>query len=130
MKHKTIGTTATDPECDDVHEPVSRPGLDASIVEHAATLFRTVGEPARLRLLERLSWGEYCVSELAAGTGDQLSTISERLRVLRAAGLVQRRRQGRHIYYSLADRHVVELIRSALDHASELEGAPARARAS
>ena len=129
MKYKSMEATATDPECDDVHEVPSKPGLDPAIVEHAATLFRTVGEPARLRLLEQLSWGEYCVSELAAGAGDQLSTISERLRVLRAAGLVRRRRQGRHIYYSLADRHVVELIRSALDHASELESA-ARARAS
>ncbi len=129
MKYKSMEATATDAECDDVHEVPSKPGLDPAIVEHAATLFRTVGEPARLRLLERLSWGEYCVSELAAGAGDQLSTISERLRVLRAAGLVRRRRQGRHIYYSLADRHVVELIRSALDHASELESA-ARARAS
>ena len=130
MKYKSMEATATDPECDDVHGVPSQLGLDPAIVEHAATLFRTVGEPARLRLLERLSWGEYCVSELAAGTGDQLSTISERLRVLRAAGLVRRRRQGRHIYYSLADRHVVELIRSALEHASELEAAPVRATAS
>lgn len=120
-----------EPEIDDhVHEGAASPGLDESIVEHAVTLFRTVGEPARLRLLERLSFGEFCVSELAAATGDQLSTLSERLRVLRAAGLVRRRRQGRHIYYSLADRHVLELIRSALDHASELGAPSLRASAS
>ncbi len=128
MKSRTIAPALPEPDCD-AHEGSPGPRLDASIVDRAATLFRTVGEPARLRLLERLSWGECCVSELAAETGEQLSTISERLRVLRGAGLVQRRRQGRHIYYSLADRHVVELISSALDHASELAIAPLRAHA-
>ena len=128
MKSKFI-SAPPEPDCD-LHEGSPRPLLDPAIVDHAVTLFRTVGEPARMRLLERLSWGEFCVSELAAETGEHLSTLSERLRVLRAAGLVRRRRQGRHIYYSLADCHVVELIRSALDHASELQTPSLRASAS
>jgi ArsR family transcriptional regulator, lead/cadmium/zinc/bismuth-responsive transcriptional repressor len=87
--------------------------------ERAAMLFRAAGDPARLRMLELLSRGEACVSELAAAGEDAMSTVSQRLRLLRAEGLVRRRRDGRHIYYSLADAHVAELVLNALEHASE-----------
>lgn len=49
-----------------------------------------------------------------------------RLRVLRDEGLIARRRDGNHIYYALADRHVADLIRNALAHAGELNAAPVR----
>jgi len=91
----------------------------ASAFERAASLFRAVGDVERLMLLERLSEGEWCVSELAAAGDDELSTVSQRLRLLRAEKLVSRRREGKHIYYSLADSHVAELIDSALSHANE-----------
>lgn len=87
--------------------------------ERAAALFRAAGDVPRLRLLERLAHGEHCVSELAAVMGEGLPVISQRLRVLRAEGLVERRRQGKHIYYALSDGHVAALLRNALDHASE-----------
>jgi DNA-binding transcriptional ArsR family regulator len=97
----------------------------ATAFERAASLFRAAGDLERLRLLERLAEGEWCVSELAAAGQDELSTVSQRLRLLRAEGLVARRRDGKHIYYSLADRHVAELIDSALQHASEPPSAAA-----
>jgi DNA-binding transcriptional ArsR family regulator len=87
--------------------------------ERAAAIFRAVGDVARLRLLAHLAESEWCVSELAETLGDGLSTVSQRLRLLRAEGLVRRRRDGRHIYYSLSDNHVADLIRNALEHASE-----------
>jgi len=59
------------------------------------------------------------VSELAEGSGAKLSTLSQQLRVLLAERTVKRRREGKHILYSLADDHVRELVRSALEHASE-----------
>ena len=68
---------------------------------------------------------ELCVTDLAALTGEGMSTISQRLRVLRSAGLVSRRRDHKHVLYSLADDHIAQLIRSALDHAGEPE-APER----
>jgi DNA-binding transcriptional ArsR family regulator len=74
---------------------------------------------ARLRLLERLMHGPWCVSELAEASGEGLTTVSQRLRVLRDGGMVRRRREGKHIFYSVADEHVAELVRSALDHAAE-----------
>lgn len=48
-----------------------------------------------------------------------MSTISQRLRVLRAENIVVRRRQGKHVLYSLVDRHVAELVLNALAHADE-----------
>lgn len=88
-------------------------------LERAVRLFKALGDEARLRTLDMLVAGEACVSELAASTGERVSTVSHRLRLLRSEGLVSRRRDGRHIYYALADRHVVELIENALDHALE-----------
>jgi ArsR family transcriptional regulator len=91
----------------------------ALVIEQAAALFRALGDSARLSLLARLAQGEYCVTELAAATGEGLSTISQRLRTLRSERLLRRRRVGKHVYYTLADEHVALLIESALAHASE-----------
>ena len=88
----------------------------------AAAMFRVLGDSARLRLIELLSHGERCVTEIAAHTGDEISTVSQRLKVLRAENLIARRRQGKHMYYSLADEHVLDMVRTALDHASHSHG--------
>jgi DNA-binding transcriptional ArsR family regulator len=63
--------------------------------------------------------GELCVSEISELTSDDLSTISQRLRVLRTEHLVIRRREGKHVFYALADGHVADLLRAVLAHASE-----------
>jgi ArsR family transcriptional regulator len=88
-------------------------------VERASRIFRALGDGPRLRMLVRLAGREACVSEVAEAEGEEISTISQRLRVLRNEGLVSRRRQGKRIVYGLADQHVVDLIRNALAHASE-----------
>jgi DNA-binding transcriptional ArsR family regulator len=104
-------------------EHATRPTLRATVSEEAfsraASLFRAVGDVARLKLLDRLSEREWCVTELAGAAGVGLSTVSQQLRTLRAEGIVERRRTGKHIFYSLADRHIIELIANALEHASE-----------
>src|SRR5581483_7663334 len=96
-----------------------RPLADAKALERASRLFRAIGEPARLRLLSRLAHVEMCVTELAASEQESLSTISQRLRVLRAENIVIRRRRGKHINYVLADQHVMDLVTNALAHATE-----------
>jgi DNA-binding transcriptional ArsR family regulator len=92
---------------------------DPAAIERAARLFRAIGDEARLRLLARLATGASDVSELAAVEAESLSTISQRLRVLRAENLLVRRRDGRHIIYALADDHVIDIVRSAIEHAEE-----------
>lgn len=112
---------ATEPQClphDHKSDPRLPPvGPDA--LERAAAIFRALGDVPRLRLLALLSQGPSCVSELAAAEYEELSTISQRLRVLRSERLVKRQRDGKHINYSLADQHILDLVFNALAHASE-----------
>jgi ArsR family transcriptional regulator, lead/cadmium/zinc/bismuth-responsive transcriptional repressor len=98
---------------------IRRPLVDDAALDRASRLFRAIGEPSRLRLLSRLAQGEMCVTELAASEGESLSTISQRLRVLRSESLIVRRRRGKHINYALADQHVMDLVFNALAHATE-----------
>jgi ArsR family transcriptional regulator, lead/cadmium/zinc/bismuth-responsive transcriptional repressor len=103
----------------DEHGEHLAPGADPQALAKAVRLFKALGDEARLRTLEMLVGREACVSALAEAMRERVSTMSHRLRLLRAEGLVERRRDGRHIYYTLADQHVVELISNALDHATE-----------
>jgi len=96
-----------------------QPLVDEPSLETASRLFRAIGDPARLRLLSKLAQGEMCVTELAASEGESLSTISQRLRVLRSENIIVRRRRGKHINYGLADQHVMDLVFNALAHATE-----------
>ena len=75
-----------------------------------AGIFKVLGDPTRLRILQALMGGECCVSDLA---------VSHQLRVLRDAALVQYRRQGKTVYYSLADEHVYTLLEVGLEHVAE-----------
>jgi ArsR family transcriptional regulator len=110
------------------HPPVRRRQSSVhgvAAVDRAARLFRALGDGPRLRLLELLAHGERCVTDLVEELGEKFPTVSQRLRILRTEGLVVRRRQGTHLFYALADRHVADLIHNALAHADELEAAPA-----
>jgi ArsR family transcriptional regulator len=85
-----------------------------------------MGDGPRLRILDLLRGREMCVTEIVAAVDEKFSTVSQRLRILRSEGLIARRRQGTHLYYALADRHVADLIHNALAHATELDAAPAK----
>jgi ArsR family transcriptional regulator len=82
-------------------------------------VFRAAGDVGRLRLLDRLSAGRQCVSELAEAFAAPMPTVSQQLRILLHAGLVARTRDGKHMYYQLTDDHIIDLVRVALAHASE-----------
>ncbi len=114
------------PKCGPNDHTIVGPALAPASLERAAQLFRAMADAPRLRLLDLLKARELCVTEIAAALNDKLSTVSQRLRVLRQEGLVARRRDGNHLYYSLADRHVADLILNALEHARELDAAPAQ----
>jgi ArsR family transcriptional regulator, lead/cadmium/zinc/bismuth-responsive transcriptional repressor len=82
-------------------------------------MFRAIGDAKRLRLLVRLAGGEACVSDLAEEEGEKITTVSARLKALHAARLVKRRREAKHVFYTLADQHVLPLVHNAIDHAAE-----------
>jgi DNA-binding transcriptional ArsR family regulator len=96
---------------------MKRAGLGVQL-EGAAAMFQALAEPARLKTLIYLSGKERTVTELADVTGEKIATVSARLKVLFTARLVKRRRDGQNIFYSIADAHVLNLVRNAVDHAS------------
>lgn len=86
-----------------------------------AEFFGILADPNRLRLLSALSKQELCVCDLAAATQMSESAVSHQLRVLRSARLVKYRREGRNIYYDLADHHVMTLYHEVSEHLSETD---------
>src|SRR5437879_491150 len=98
--------------CGTAHKPIDLPVPSTESLGGAAQLFRAMGDVHRLRLLELLKHGERCVSAIVAAVGENFSTVSQRLRILRDEGLVARRRSGTHLFYVLADQHVADLIQN------------------
>lgn len=82
----------------------------------AADLFRALGDVSRLKTLMLLTRQELCVTDLASELGEGLSTVSQRLRLLRSERLVAQRRVGKHVFYALADQQVAALIEHALEY--------------
>jgi ArsR family transcriptional regulator, lead/cadmium/zinc/bismuth-responsive transcriptional repressor len=97
------------------------PLLDQETCKRSAAIFRALGDVSRLQLLALLAKREMCVTELTEQLSDNLPAISQRLKLLRAERLVRTRRQGKHIYYSLADNHIALLIENGLAHGSQTE---------
>lgn len=84
-----------------------------------ADLFKTLGDPTRVRIMDVLAKAELCVCDLAELLGLSQSATSHQLRVLRSSNLVKYRRDGKMVFYSLQDQHVVELYRQGLEHIDE-----------
>ena len=95
------------------------PRTDAGELGVAAELFKVLSAPLRLGILEQLADGERCVHELVEALQAPQPLISQHLRVLRAARLVQGARRGREIAYALSDDHVAHIVTDALTHARE-----------
>ena len=80
-------------------------------------LFRLLGDPTRVQILYALvEVGELCVCDLAAVVDVPETSISHALRLLRTAGVVRNRKNGRMVYYSLSDAHVRRLLDVSAEH--------------
>lgn len=75
-----------------------------------ADFFKTLGHPARIRVLELLSEGEHAVSEMLPEVGVEAANLSQHLAVLRRAGLVVTRKEGATVFYSLTSPHIADLL--------------------
>jgi ArsR family transcriptional regulator len=89
----------------DLSAALSRP-----ISELKADLFKALGHPARVRVLELLSEGDHSVSEMQPLVGLEPSHLSQQLAVLRRAGVVTSRKEGAVVVYSLQDPETIELL--------------------
>ena len=89
---------------------------DLSDLYDLAELYKVFGDMSRVRILVALTGGERCVYHLAEHLEMGQSAVSHQLRVLRNAGLVRPRREGRTVYYALDDEHVSEILEAGLEH--------------
>jgi len=111
-------TDQLDTECDgDVALKEDLP--DAAVVTPTVQLLKGFADETRLRILCLLRGREVCVHEIVDALDMSQSAVSHQLHVLRDARLVSHRRDGRHVYYCLADDHVRELLENALSHGAE-----------
>ncbi len=88
-------------------------------VEGLSRIFRVLGDETRTKLIYLLSLEELCVCDLAEILGITVPAVSHHLRLLKAMRLVKHRRDGKNVYYSLNDHHIITLIRQAQEHYSE-----------
>ncbi len=84
-----------------------------------ADLFKALGDPTRLRIVQALALEELCVCDLTALIDVSISAISHQLRLLRNLNLVKFRKSGKMAYYSLDDAHVTELINITREYVAE-----------
>jgi DNA-binding transcriptional ArsR family regulator len=85
-------------------------------VERMASIFKALSDPSRLKIVLSLLERKLCVCDIAAVCSLSDSSVSHQLRLLRNLKIVKNRRQGKIVYYSLDDDHVVRLIEQSLDH--------------
>ena len=93
--------------------------VDLEACERAAAIFRALGDPQRLRMLMLLEAGERCVSEICSSLNEPMPAISQRLRLLKSERIVRSRREGKHVFYALADEHISRLVTNGVMHAME-----------
>ena len=100
----------------------ARERLDGMPFERLADTFRVLGDRTRVGILAALGAGELCVCDLAELFGLTPGAISHQLRLLKAHRLVKSRREGKLVFYSLDDDHVVTLFEEGLKHVREQHG--------
>ena len=104
---------------EDVVAKVQKNLPEADSLLRLAELFKTFGDGTRVRILYVLLEAEVCVCDLATLLGMTQSAVSHQLRILKTARLIKSRRDGKTVFYSLADDHVATLLRQGMEHIDE-----------
>lgn len=110
-------------ECDLIHADVvervkSNMASDEDFSD-LASFFKILGDFTRTKILWALNEGEMCVCDIASLLNMSKSAVSHQLRILRIANLVKFRREGKIVFYSLADGHVSVLLKTGCEHVKE-----------
>ena len=84
-----------------------------------ARFFQVLADPTRVRMVKALADNQWCVSDLTEALGMDQPAVSHQLRYLRQLGLVKWKKNGRHVYYTLADSHLREILLSSIEHLEE-----------
>ncbi len=112
-------------ECEIIHEDVVK-RVKATfpkdeMIFDLADFYKIFGDTTRVKILYALDKSELCVCDISALLAMSVSAVSHQLRTLRESNLVRTKRQGKVIYYSLADDHVKSILECGIDHISELK---------
>ncbi len=97
-------------------QQVKKQLLPLDKVFRLAETFKTMGDPTRISIIQSLSLQELCVCDLATVLEMTQSSVSHQLRILRNLKLVKFRKEGKMVYYSLDDAHIINLFREGLEH--------------
>lgn len=106
----------------DVVTQVDKQMPEMAMLDRLAEVFKVFGDPTRVKILTALNEHEMCVCDIAVLLNMTISAISHQLRILRQAGLVKFRKDGRSNYYSLDDNHVESIMNEALEHVAHSGG--------
>ena len=110
-------------DCDVIHQSTVDKVKDSMLTEESffelADFFKIIGDSTRSKILWALDTSEMCVCDIAVLLGMTKSAVSHQLRVLREGNLVKYRREGKTVFYSLADDHVRTLVAMAKEHLEE-----------
>ena len=112
-----IGLEQMTPAGQEKTEPVVMP--DDEVLYELADLFRVFGDSTRIKILYALHDNELCVQDIANAVQLSQSAVSHQLRVLKDTKLVRFRRDGKTVFYSLADNHVRTIIDMGMEHLRE-----------
>lgn len=85
-------------------------------ISYLAAIFKALGDSTRIQILQALSQEELCVCDLAEILGMTQSAISHQLRILRNLRIVKHRKEGKMVFYSLDDEHIINLFAQGLAH--------------
>ena len=112
-------------QCADFHiheeivEKVDADMPDEEILYDLAELFKIFGDSTRIKILYVLFESEMCVCDIAQLLNMTSTAVSHQLRILKGNKLVKSRREGKNIFYSLADSHVTSILDQGMEHVSE-----------
>ena len=112
-------------QCADFHiheeivEKVDADMPDEEILYDLAELFKIFGDSTRIKILYVLFESEMCVCDIAQLLNMTSTAVSHQLRILKGNKLVKSRREGKNIFYSLADGHVTSILDQGMEHVSE-----------
>lgn len=122
MKHEKIKNNLTC-DCEVIHKDLVQKARSTMIEEltvaELAAFFKVFGDKTRIKILQALSACELCVCDIAIVLDMTKSAVSHQLRFLREVNLIKARRDGKNVFYSLADNHVQTILSQGLEHISE-----------
>lgn len=106
---------------EDVVKKVKATFPEDEMIFDLADFYKIFGDTTRVKILYALDKSELCVCDISALLGMSVSAVSHQLRALRESDLVRTKRDGKVIYYSLADEHVKSILECGIEHIKEKE---------